>query len=160
MTTEDIAAEAKVSKATIYRTWSSKQQLFVDAARAHLGAVDVEDLGSFRDEIRSILSQRLEDYREPGTLRLVASLVGAATADPQLAPFLSEWIELLSRSLRQVIQRGIARGDVAYDVDIFALESLIAGVLSRAVVAQHAFSPATVDSLVDLITTAASPSKD
>lgn len=155
VTTDDIAAEAKVSKATIYRYWRSKQQLVVDAARMHFGKVEAPDLGSFTAEIHWILEHRVNDYRQPETLRLVGSLVGAATADPQLQSLFVEWVEQLSRAIRRVIQRGIARGDVRPDIDIHALETLVAGVIARTVIAQQSFSKATVDTIVGLITTAA-----
>ena len=157
ITTDDIAAAARVSKATIYRYWKSKQELVVAAARRHFGQVDAPDMGSFEDEIRWILEHRLADYREPGTLRLVGSLVGAATSDPQLQALFADWVEQLSRGIRRAIQRGIARGDVQPEIDILALETLIAGVVARAVVAQHSFTRATVDSVVTLIAKAATP---
>ncbi|NNF08724.1 MAG: TetR/AcrR family transcriptional regulator [Acidimicrobiia bacterium] len=157
VTTDDIAAAAKVSKATIYRHWRTKQELVVAAARKHFGDVEAPTLDSFADEIGWILEHRSRDYREPGTLRLVGSLVGAATTDPQLQALFAEWVEQLSRAVRSVIQRGIARGDVRPDVDILALETLVAGVVARAVVAQHSFTSATVESLVEMISTAAAP---
>jgi AcrR family transcriptional regulator len=157
VTTDDIAAAARVSKATIYRHWRTKQELVVAAARMHLGKVEAPDMGSFADEIHWILEQRLEDYREPGTLRLVGSLVGAATNDPQLQALFTEWVEQLSRAIRRVLQRGIARGDVRPEIDILAVETLIAGIVARTVVAQHSFSLATVESLVDLVSRATMP---
>jgi AcrR family transcriptional regulator len=155
VTTDDIAAEARVSKATIYRYWRSKQQLVVDAARMHFGKVEAPDLGSFAAEIHWILEHRVNDYRQPETLRLVGSLVGAATTDPQLQSLFVEWVEQLSRAIRHVIQRGIARGDVRPDIDIHALETLVAGVIARTVIAQQSFSQATIETIVGLITTAA-----
>lgn len=155
VTTDDIAAAARVSKATIYRHWRSKQELVVAAARMHFGTVDAPDLGSFADEVHWILENRLRDYREPGTLRLVGSLVGAATFDPQLQALFTEWVEQLSRAIRRVVQRGIARGDVRPEIDLLALETLVAGIVARTVVAQHSFSLATVERIVDLITAAA-----
>ena len=157
VTTDDIAAAARVSKATIYRHWPGKQELVVAAARMHFGTADVPDLGSFAKEIRWILEHRLTDYREPGTLRLVGSIVGAATSDPQLQILFTEWVEQLSRAIRRVIQRGIARGDVWPEVDILALETVIAGVVARTVIAQHSFSQAAVTGIVDVISKAASP---
>ena len=158
VTTDDIAAVARVSKATIYRYWQTKQELVVAAARRHFGQVDAPDLGSFAEEIAWILEHRLEDYREPGTLRLVGNLVGAAASDPQLMAVFTEWVELLSRAIRRVVQRGIARGDVDHEVDILALETVIAGVVARAVVAQQSFTSAAVNSIVALIAKAAAPS--
>lgn len=160
VTTDDIAAEAKVSKATIYRYWRSKQELVVDAARMHFGNVEAPELGSFQAEIHWILEHRVRDYRQPGTLRLVGSLVGAATNDPQLQAMFAEWVEQLTRAIRRVVQRGIARGDVKPDVDIFALEALVAGVVARTVISQQSFSGPTVDNIAALISTAAAPPPD
>ncbi len=160
VTTDDIAAKAKVSKATIYRHWRSKQQLIVDAARMHFGKVEAPELGSFQAEIHWILEHRVQDYRQPGTLRLVGSLVGAATTDPQLQTVFTEWVEQLTRAIRRVIQRGIARGDVRPDVDIFALEAMVAGVVARTVVAQQSFSGSTVDSIAGLIADSAATTAD
>lgn len=155
VTTDDIAAKGKVSKATIYRYWRSKQQLVVDAVRMHFGRVEAPELGSFHAEIHWILEHRVRDYRQPGTLRLVGSLVGAATTDPQLQAVFDEWVEQLTRAIHRVVQRGIARGDVDPDVDIIALEALVAGIVARTVVAQHSFSGPTVDSVSALIAAAA-----
>lgn len=157
VTTDLIAAEAQVSKTTIYRHWRTKQEVVVDAMRRRLPNLDVPDLGSAEGEVRWILEHRLEDYRNPGTARLVGGLVGAAVSDPRLKPIFDEWVENLSRAIRQVIQRGIARGDVRSDIDIFALETLIAGVVSRTVILQRSFTQATIDEIVKLIATAFAP---
>jgi AcrR family transcriptional regulator len=157
VTTDDIAAAARVSKATIYRYWSTKQELVVAAARGHFGEVDPPDLGSFSEEMRWILEHRAADYREAGTLRLVGSLIGAATSDPQLQELFTEWVEQLSRAVARVIRRGVARGDVRPDIDDHALETLVAGVVARAVVAQHSFSDESVDAIVELVARAAAP---
>lgn len=157
VTTDDIAAEARVSKATIYRLWRTKQQLVVDAARMRLGNVDAPDLGSFRAEVHWILEHRMRDYRDPRTLRLVGEFVGAAVSDPQLQRLFGKWVNSLSGSIRRVVERGLERGDVRSDVDVSALGILIAGVVARTVIAQKSFSPDEVDSIVRLIVAAAAP---
>lgn len=157
VTTDLIAAAAQVSKATIYRYWRTKQQVVVEAARLRLGPLEPPDLGSCEREVRWILEHRLNDYRRPGTLRLVGGLVGAATSDPELKSVFDEWVDQLSRAIRQVIQRGLARGDVRPDVDVFALETLIAGIVARTVIVQQTFSQPTIDEIVVLISTAFAP---
>lgn len=157
VTTDAIAAEARVSKATLYRLWRTKQELVVDAARMHFGRVDAPDLGSFQAEIHWILEHRMQDYRDPKTLRLVGGLVGAAVDDPQLQVLFTEWVEQLSGSIRRVLERGLDRGDVRADADVFALESLVAGVVARAVVAQQGFDSRAVEEIVRLIGLAAAP---
>jgi AcrR family transcriptional regulator len=155
VTTDLIASEARVSKATIYRYWASKQELVVESVRLRFPQVDVPDLGSFAEEVRYVLEARMENYRQPGMPRLVAGLVGAASTDPILLEAFERWIEQLSMTLRRVIQRGMVRGDVRPDADIYALESLIAGVVARSVTTQRALSQAAVEHIAELLERAA-----
>lgn len=157
VTTDHIAAEARVSKATIYRLWRTKQALVVDAAKQHLSKADAPDLGSFRAEVHWVLEHRMRDYRDRKTLRLVAELVGASVGDPQLRELFEAWVAMLSTSLEMVIQRGVERGDVRSDLDTTALSSLIAGVVARTVVAQQPFDEEATRSIVTLVTRAAAP---
>lgn len=151
LTTDAIAAEASISKATLYRYWRSKQQIVIDAVRLRFKPLVVPDLGSFKAEVEWVLGHRIDDYRQPGILRLVAGLVGAATTDEELAAVFDDWVEQLSRALRMVIQRGIARGDVRPDIDSLALETMISGVIARAVIAQVSFSEETVRHIASLV---------
>ena len=157
VTTDHIAAEARVSKATIYRLWRTKQALVVDAAKQHLSKVDAPDLGSFRAEVHWVLEHRMRDYRDPKTLRLVAELVGVAVGDPQFRELFDAWVAMLSASLEEVIGRGIERGDVRSDVDTAALSTLIAGIVARTVVAQQPFDEQTMTPIVSLVARAAAP---
>jgi AcrR family transcriptional regulator len=154
VTTEAIAADARVSKATICRHWTSRQHV-VEATRLRFGPVEVHDLGSFQKEIKWILEHRLAGYREPATLRLVDSLIGVATNDDEFRAVLDDWIEQFSEAIRQAAERGIAQGDVRDDVDTSALEVLAAGVIARTAITQKSFSPAEVDVPAMLIAEAA-----
>lgn len=157
VTTDLIAAEARVSKGTIYRYWGSKQELVVEAVQLRFPRVEVPDLGSFDKEVRYVLEARMENYRQPGMPRLVAGLVGAASTDPVLWEAFDHWVERLSITIRQVIQRGLARGDVRPDVDIYAVESLIAGVVARCVTTRRALSQAAVEHIAALLKAAVGP---
>jgi AcrR family transcriptional regulator len=157
VTTDLVAARARVSKATIYRFWPSKQELVVEAARLRFPILEVPDLGGFEREVRYVLEARMEVYRQPGMPRLVAGLVGAASTDPVLQRAFENWVEQFSMTLRQLIQRGLARGDVRTDVDIYALESLIAGVVARSVIVQRPFTQAAVDHMAEMLSAAVAP---
>jgi AcrR family transcriptional regulator len=157
VTTERIAARAKVSKATIYRIWRSKQELVVEAARLRFHALEIPDLGSFRREVEYILESRMSDYRDSGTLTLVAGLVGAASADPLLEHAFESWVHQLDLTLRMIIDRGVKRGDVRSDVAGRTLVSLIAGLVARSVITQRPFGKSDTRALADLIAHAADP---
>ena len=130
-TTDQIALTARVSKASIYRFWKSKQELVVEAASLRFQPIVVPDLGDFEAEVRYLLDARMSDYRQEGTLRLVAALLGAASNDSTLEEAFENWVDRLSATIRLVIQRGIARGQVEPNVDTYALESVVAGILAQ-----------------------------
>lgn len=155
ITTDQIAAEARVSKATIYGYWRTKHQMIIAAAAERFGPMEPPDLGSFQKEIHWILEHRMGDYRRPGTLRMVGGLVGAAATDSEWRAVFNRWIEHLSRAVRRSIQRGIARGEVRDDVDILALETLSIGVLSRAVIRGRPLSESTVADAASMLAIAA-----
>src|SRR5215210_6663760 len=67
MTIEGVAARAGVGKATIYRRWSSKEELFADALRSV--AADMElppDTGSFRGDWLAIVGQEFDRISASG----------------------------------------------------------------------------------------------
>jgi AcrR family transcriptional regulator len=57
LTIDGIAARAGVGKATIYRHWSSKAEVAVEAFRAFIPPLDDPDTGSLADDIRSVVHQ-------------------------------------------------------------------------------------------------------
>lgn len=139
VTTDLIATRAQISKATLYRFWPSKQELVVAAVQLRFPPMKVPELEDFEAEVRYLLTRRMDAYRQPGTLRLVAGLVGASMQDPRLLEVFEHWVEQLNAIVRSIIQRGIARADVRPDVDFYAVETLITGVVARSVIIQGAF---------------------
>src|SRR5205085_2339194 len=57
LTIDGIAARAGVGKATIYRHWSSKAEVAVEAFKAFIPPLDDPDTGSFADDVRAVLLQ-------------------------------------------------------------------------------------------------------
>ena len=51
LTMDAVAAEAKASKATLYRRWSSKPELVVDAVCSHKEHPPVPDTGTLRGDL-------------------------------------------------------------------------------------------------------------
>ena len=56
LSTTEIAKEARVSKATIYRRWPSKRFLVIDAFKT-LPKLVIPDTGNFEDDLKDLLAQ-------------------------------------------------------------------------------------------------------
>ncbi|MGW7368215.1 TetR/AcrR family transcriptional regulator [Streptomyces sp. NPDC054841] len=152
VTMDAVAARAGVSKPAIYRRWPTKQDLLIAAAETRIGTLSVPDLGDFRDELRVVLMARLEAYRLPGSDRLIAGMIGAAAEAGATRGQYAQYTERITSETRNILERGIARGDVRPDTDVRAAATLVAApLLFRLVGEQELPDARLVDTLVDLV---------
>jgi len=154
LTMDAVAAEAKASKATLYRRWSSKPSLVVDAilrSKEALQAPEV-DTGSLREDLVQMACGHggLTDTR---SAEIMAGLVTALHHDPDFA------VEFRTRVLgpkieigRRVFERARARGEITADLDLDLLSSALAGIiLHRSFVLGLPADEKTVAQVVDEI---------
>ena len=154
LTMDAVAAEAKASKATLYRRWSSKPSLVVDAilrTKEALQAPEV-DTGSLREDLVQMACGHggLTDTR---SAEIMAGLVTALHHDPDFA------VEFRTRVLgpkieigRRVFERARARGEITADLDLDLLSNALAGIiLHRSFVLGLPADEKTVAQVVDEI---------
>ncbi|MFI9582806.1 TetR/AcrR family transcriptional regulator [Streptomyces sp. NPDC052236] len=115
LTMEGIAARAQTGKAAVYRRWPSKEDLVVDALQAGLPTLDeATDHGSIREDLFQ-LCRRVRDamFSTSGfALRSVLYECDTSTAERFHGVIVRRVIEPSTQLFREVVCRGIARGDV------------------------------------------------
>ncbi|MFF0278381.1 TetR/AcrR family transcriptional regulator [Streptomyces sp. NPDC004330] len=115
LTMEGVAVGAQTGKAAVYRRWPSKEDLVADALQAGLPALDeAPDLGDVREELYE-LCRRVRDvmYSKPGfALRAVLHECDAEAAERFHGLIVTGVVEPSARLFREVLRRGIARGEV------------------------------------------------
>ncbi|MFE5972150.1 TetR/AcrR family transcriptional regulator [Streptomyces sp. NPDC056460] len=120
LTMEGVAVGAQTGKAAVYRRWPSKGDLVADALQAGLPALDeAPDLGSVREELYE-LCRRVRDvmYSKPGfALRAVLHECDAEAAERFHGLIVTGVVEPSARLFRDVLRRGIARGEVRADAN-------------------------------------------
>jgi AcrR family transcriptional regulator len=132
LTMDEIAARAHAGKGALYRRWSSKAALVVDAAiawRSAKGPIALPDTGSVRGDLDGALSamRELDDQDQP-IFGVVLGLVTAAQRDPELAKLIdSKLLEVPRRALREVFDRGVKRGEIPPDRDLSLVPDVILG---------------------------------
>ncbi len=134
MSVEGVASKAGVGKTTIYRRYSSKEELVaaaLGALRDDLGPLP--DTGDIRSDIvEMILQNRRALQRGPGF-----ALIGALLVEESRSPELLELLrERLLRPRRDeaisVLQRGVDRGEIRADVDLeAAVQAMVGAVFTR-----------------------------
>ncbi|MFE1950905.1 MULTISPECIES: TetR/AcrR family transcriptional regulator [Streptomyces] len=113
LTTAAVAARAGVSTATLYRRWSSKEDLVVAAAATVTeGPCDPPGTGSLEGDLRVVLRDKAAVMTgESG--RLMRALVGEAACNPVLAGALTvAFLEPVYRRVAEVVRCAVERGEI------------------------------------------------
>ena len=109
LTVEGVAQRAGVGKATIYRRWSSKLPLVVEAFGALPGFGDV-DAGSLERDLKETLKKYLEAFNTTALGTVFSSLAGNARPQPRAAQADRAGRACTPRALRPGSSSGRGRG--------------------------------------------------
>jgi AcrR family transcriptional regulator len=152
MTTEEIANRSGVSKATIYKWWSNKYAVAVEAFLVEMFAESPDpDTGSAHEDFRLALRGLIGFYSSRSG-RVFSELVGEAQFDREIADELRDRLVGSRRRLvRAIWDRGVARGELRPDVDPEVAIDLVFGPAMYRLVAGHApLDEAAADAIVDV----------
>jgi AcrR family transcriptional regulator len=129
LTMDAVAARARASKATLYRRWSTKVHLVIDALLAQKGASSIPDTGTLRGDLLEAFcgSGGLVDTKAVATL---SSVLTAITRDEEFAhEFRTRVIGPKMAVSRTIYERALARGEVRTDLDLSLFGPALAGIL-------------------------------
>ncbi len=153
---EEVATRAGVSKGTLFLYFPSKEELFKAVVRENIvGRVNegFAELETFQGSTAAMLRfamlewwNRVGATKASGITKLVMS---EARNFPEIADFYQQEVMLPGRALiRQILQRGVDRGEFrALDMD-FAVFSVIAPMIFL-VMWKHSMGPCTADANLD-----------
>jgi len=128
-TIEGIAARAGVGKATIYRRWRTKEELFTEALRTIALELPDPDTGSLRGDVHAVAAFNLGNVPRKAALLMPRLMVEAAD-DPDLFAVMREVLVDPRRRVFQVIlRRAIERGELREDLDLDDATDLLIGPL-------------------------------
>ena len=152
-TVEAVSRRSGVSKPTIYRRWPHRTALAIEAFAAHIGRLVplVETGDSAHDLVQAVA--RLAEYYQGRDGVVFAELVAAAVLEPGTADLLnSRFFAPRRAALRELWERGVARGELDPDVEPDAAIDLLFGPAAFRLMLGH--QPVDVDSCVHLARTA------
>lgn len=160
-TISDVAREAKVSDATIYEYFASKEELLfsLPGETARRGKENLEFILQFirgaGDKVRAFIYHHLNFYQSNPDYASVAMLILK-----QNRKFLEmqayQDVQELSRVMIRIIEEGKAKGEFKPDVNPYLIRSTILGAIEHLVIRQVLLGKpenliAMVDPLTDLI---------
>ncbi|MEU8923644.1 TetR/AcrR family transcriptional regulator [Kitasatospora sp. NPDC048545] len=115
LTMEGVATAAQTGKAALYRRWSSKEDLVMDALRASLPpGASAPDTGSLRGDLLEVVARlRAAMFSEPGAaVRAIMSELDHRRAHAFVEIVFERVVEPTTALIAEVLERGTARGEV------------------------------------------------
>lgn len=148
---DDLAERAGVSKTTIYRRWTSKEQLVLDALRSAMGPLDDVDTGALHDDLRAYLIGLGERMWEGRMSDVLPHLIEVACHDESLRNRLDEYVRFRRSPMLTILRRGLDRGELPADADLDVLVDVLIGpFVYRRLLTHDPLDESFVDRLLDV----------
>lgn len=159
LTIEEVAADANVGKATVYRWWPHKAALIADAfASSATRRLHFPDTGSVRSDMSQQMRQLIKIFRGRRG-RIVSAILAGGQSDKELiSAFRNRFLWPRRREAYATLQRGIRRGELRKDIDKdLLLDSLYGPIYMRFLIRHDKLTPEFVDHLCSLVLGGARP---
>ncbi len=130
MSIEAIATRAGVGKTTIYRRYSSKNELVADAIESIREEVLIPDTGNLWGDIDALIENAAQITLTPLGRQSVAMIIGSASSNPGFAQiYWEKYLEPRRQSFAIVIERAKARNEVPKDLDSGLVFDTMSGIM-------------------------------
>lgn len=142
MSIEAIATRAGVGKPTIYRRYSSKEELVADAIETCREEYVIPDTGSLWGDIDALLGRAAQTTFSPLGRQMVAMIISTASSNPHFAQvYWTKYLQPRRQAFAVVFERAKARNEVQADLDPDLVFDLISGINLYALVFQATTEP-------------------
>lgn len=131
MTVDDVAAQAGVGKATVYRRWPSKDDLAV-AAMERLYSVEMPhpDTGSIVTDLTESYKAVVSFVGSPEGSAYLKMSIAESVRDERIAALYRTATERTESQARQMYERAIKRGELRADIDLDCCVQWLGGVIA------------------------------
>lgn len=129
-TIEAIASRAGVGRNTIYRRWSSKEELFADALHGLISDFAVLDTDDLHELLRLWIHDFAGTIADPLYGRLLTSVLGELDRNPEFArAYTQRVVQPRREALLARLAEAQARGEIRTDIGIELVADLVGGPL-------------------------------
>lgn len=123
-----IAERAGTTRQAIYRRWSNKALIVLDAMFTETNSTEIPDLGDLRAELRLITQSLANEFNNPVARATVSGLLMDLRNDAQLHTRVREaLLEPEHARVQAIFERAIERGEVGATTAIPILVEMIGG---------------------------------
>ena len=140
MSIEAIASRAGVGKTTIYRRYTSKEELVADAIESLRDDLAIPDTGSFWGDMDILINNAAKKIDSPLGRQTLALIISTASSNSQFAEvYWTKYTKLRREAFSKVLERAKSRGEIHKDADVDLIIDLVSGSLYYALI----FKPTT-----------------
>lgn len=153
MTVDEVATNAGVGKATVYRRWAHKEDLAVAAMeQLYRDEMPTPDTGSLREDLRAMYASVLTFVNSTTGTAYIRTTIKESMRDERIATLYREASDRAEKNTAGVFERAIARGEARADLPMTAAVQFLGGmVATRAITGQAMPGLEEIDALVDLV---------
>lgn len=145
---DGVARRARAGKAALYRRWSTKQDMVLDAVvSVSLPVAPTPSSGDLAVDIANVIRSVDAWISDPLMSRVLPDLLAEAKRNPDLADALNERVRANRREFgRTMIEAAIDRGAVRADIDVeYALDLMAGPIFWRVCGLRQETTPAFLD---------------
>jgi AcrR family transcriptional regulator len=137
MSIDAIAARARVGKTTIYRRYSSKEELVADAIESIREEIVIPDTGNFQSDLDILIQSAAQITLSPLGRQTVAMIISSASSNPQFAQiYWTKYLEPRRKAFSVVLERAKARNEIQADLDSGLVFDTMSGIMLYALIFQ------------------------
>ncbi|SRR5579875_146903 len=129
MSIEEVAARAGVAKTTVYRRWTSKGAVALDAfVTRYLALQPLPDTGNLRGDLLKALRNWRRAVSDPLIARSLTGLIAEVQGDPVLAlAWKVRVVQPIRDQWRRMFERALDRGEIDPGTDVEVAMDLVFG---------------------------------
>jgi AcrR family transcriptional regulator len=130
MSIEAISTRAGVGKTTIYRRYTSKEELVADAIESIREEIVLPDTGNLHTDIDELIQNAAQLVLTPLGRQTVATIVSSAASNPQFAHiYQTKYLEPRRQDFAIVLARAKARKEISPELDADLFFDLMSGIM-------------------------------
>jgi AcrR family transcriptional regulator len=135
MSIEAISARAGVGKTTIYRRYSSKEELAADAIESIRQDVVIPNTGNLFSDLDELIENAAQITLSPLGRQTVAMIISSAASNAQFAQiYWTKYLQPRREAFAKVIERAKMRNEIQVDVDPGLIFDSMSGIMLYALI--------------------------
>lgn len=137
MSIEAIAKRAKIGKTTIYRRYSSKEELVADAIESIREKISIPNTGNLWSDIDKLIENAAQITQTPVGKQTVAMIISSAASNARFAQiYQTKYLQPRRQAFATVLERAKARKEIPADIDSDLIFDTMSGIMLYATIFQ------------------------